>query len=763
MREAPRARTPDDEAPLALKKPKKKAAGIPAITSSAMHGLSKMGVRKTVKTLRMVNQKEGFDCPGCAWPDPEHRTAFEFCENGAKAVADEAMKAKVTPRFFEEHSVQMLSAMSDHELNSMGRLSHPVILEEGSSHYAKISWEDAFAKIANHLNAAPSPDNAVFYTSGRTSNEAAFLYQAFVRAYGTNNLPDCSNMCHESSGKALGQTIGIGKGTVSLEDFNHADVIMVIGQNPGTNHPRMLTALRDAKERGAKIIHVNPLYEAGLNRFKHPQEYMKGRMKTTTLADIHLPVRIGGDAALIRGLIKIQDTFGAIDTDFIDSKSLGYNAMIENARETDWPTIIADSGLTRAEIEEAGELLANSKATIACWAMGLTQHRNGVAVIQEVVNLLLMNGHIGKPGAGLCPVRGHSNVQGDRTVGIWEAPSEAFLERMQDGLGFELPTAHGYDVVNAIHAMRNGDVKVFFCMGGNFVSATPDTDEVARAIGNVDLTVQVSTKLNRSHLITGKTALILPCLGRTELDVQASGEQFVTVENSMGQVHRSRGGLAPCSPALRSESWIVAHLAHQTLGNKHLNWLELVNDYDAIRDLMAISLVGFEDYNQRVRQSHGFALPNPPRDSQSFSTPSKKAHFTTHDLPDIGVKEGQYVLMTLRSHDQYNTTIYGLHDRYRGVHGHRRVLFMNAQDMVERGWKTRQPVNITSHFQGEERYARDWLVVPYEIPRGNLAAYFPEANCLVPLDSTADFSNTPTSKWIVCTLSIDESSLWEEE
>jgi len=763
MREAPRARTPDDEAPLALKKPKKKAAGIPAITSSAMHGLTKMGVRKTVKTLRMVNQKEGFDCPGCAWPDPEHRTAFEFCENGAKAVADEAMKAKVNPRFFEEHSVQMLSAMSDHELNSMGRLSHPVILEEGSSHYAEISWEDAFARIANHLKAAPSPDNAVFYTSGRTSNEAAFLYQAFVRAYGTNNLPDCSNMCHESSGKALGQTIGIGKGTVSLEDFNHADVIMVIGQNPGTNHPRMLTALRDAKECGAKIIHVNPLYEAGLNRFKHPQEYMKGRMKTTTLADIHLPVRIGGDAALIRGLIKIQDAFGAVNTDFIDSKSLGYDAMIENARATDWATIIADSGLTRAEIQEAGELLANSKATIACWAMGLTQHRNGVAVIQEVVNLLLMNGHIGKPGAGLCPVRGHSNVQGDRTVGIWEAPTEAFLKRMQDGLGFELPTAHGYDVVNAIHAMRNGDVNVFFCMGGNFVSATPDTDEVARAIGNVDLTVQVSTKLNRSHLITGKTAIILPCLGRTELDVQASGEQFVTVENSMGQVHRSRGGLAPCSPALRSESWIVAYLADQTLGNKHLNWLELVNDYDAIRDLMAISLAGFEDYNKRVRQPHGFALPNPPRDSQSFSTPSKKAHFTTHSLPDIAVKEGQYVLMTLRSHDQYNTTIYGLHDRYRGVHGHRRVLFMNAQDMVERGWKTRQQVNITSHFQGEERYARDWLVVPYEIPRGNLAAYFPEANCLVPLDSTADFSNTPTSKWIVCTLSTDESSLREEE
>lgn len=763
MREAPRARTPDDEAPLALKKPKKKAAGIPAITSSAMHGLTKMGVRKTVKTLRMVNQKEGFDCPGCAWPDPEHRTAFEFCENGAKAVADEAMKAKVTPRFFEEHSVQVLSAMSDHELNSMGRLSHPVILEEGSSHYAKISWEDAFARISNHLKAVPYPDNAVFYTSGRTSNEAAFLYQAFVRAYGTNNLPDCSNMCHESSGKALGQTIGIGKGTVSLEDFNHADVIMVIGQNPGTNHPRMLTALRDAKERGAKIIHVNPLYEAGLNRFKHPQEYMKGRMKTTTLADIHLPVRIGGDAALIRGLIKIQDAFGAIDTDFIDSKSLGYDAMIENARATNWPTIIADSGLTRAEIQEAGELLANSEATIACWAMGLTQHRNGVAVIQEVVNLLLMNGHIGRPGAGLCPVRGHSNVQGDRTVGIWEAPSKAFLERMQDGLGFELPTAHGYDVVNAIHAMRNGDVNVFFCMGGNFVSATPDTDEVARAIGNVDLTVQVSTKLNRSHLITGKTALILPCLGRTELDVQASGEQFVTVENSMGQVHRSRGGLAPCSPALRSESWIVAHLAHQTLGNKHLNWLELVNDYDAIRDLMAISLVGFEDYNKRVRLSHGFALPNPPRDSQSFSTPSKKAHFTIHDLPDIRVSEGQYVLMTLRSHDQYNTTIYGLHDRYRGVHGHRRVVFMNAEDMVERGWKTRQPVNITSHFQGEERHAKDWLVVPYEIPRGNLAAYFPEANCLVPLDSTADFSNTPTSKWIVCSLSTDESSLWEEE
>ena len=722
-----------------------------------------MGLRKTVRTLTMVNQQEGFDCPGCAWPDPDHRTTFEFCENGAKAVADEAMKAHITPQFFQQHSIQSLSELSDYELNRKGRLAHPVYLPEGASHYESISWDDAFELIASKLNATSSPNNSVFYTSGRTSNEAAFLYQAFVRAYGTNNLPDCSNMCHESSGKGLGQTIGIGKGTVTLEDFNHSDVIMVIGQNPGTNHPRMLTALRDAKKNGARIIHVNPLPEAGLMAFKHPQDYMKGDVRSTTLADIHLPVRIGGDAALLKGLMKIQMAQKAFDSSFIKNKTKGFESLTNHLDSVSWKEITSDSGLTKEQIEEAGLLLANSGATIACWAMGLTQHRNGVAVIQEVVNLLLMNGHVGRQGAGFCPVRGHSNVQGDRTVGIWEAPTESFIARMQEGLGFELPKEHGYDVVHAIQAMRKGDVDVFFCMGGNFLSATPDTDITAKALQNVGLTVQVSTKLNRSHLVTGKEALILPCLGRTELDVQGGKEQFVTVENSMGIVHRSRGGLKPASSFLKSEPWIVGQLAQATLGSTHLPWTDLATHYDSIRDLMERSLVGFTDYNSRVRQPNGFALPNPPRDEQSFATPDGMAHFTTHELPHVHVEKDHYVLMTLRSHDQYNTTIYGLHDRYRGIHGHRRVLLMNAEDMVERGWKTKQKINITSHFNGEKRHSENWLLIPYEIPRGNLAAYFPEANSLIPLESTADVSNTPTSKWIVCSLSSSKPTHGEEE
>lgn len=752
MRESPRATTPPDKSKLRLKKPKKKAAGIPAALSSAYHGMTKMGVTKTVKTLVTVNQQEGFDCPGCAWPDPEHRTTFEFCENGAKAVADEAMKAHVNASFFSHHSIQALAELSDYELNRKGRLAQPMHLAPGESHYKPISWEGAFEKISGALKSLPSANRAVFYTSGRTSNEAAFLYQAFIRAYGTNNLPDCSNMCHESSGKGLGQTIGIGKGTVTLEDFNHANVIMVIGQNPGTNHPRMLTALRDAKKKGARIIHVNPLPEAGLSRFKHPQDYMKMDLTSTQLADIHLPVRIGGDAALLKGLIKLQLELSAVDDAFVNEYTSGFQSMKDAAINTTWDRIVNDSGIPRQSIQDAAEMLASSNATIACWAMGLTQHKNGVSVIQEVVNLLLLGGHVGREGAGFCPVRGHSNVQGDRTVGIWEAPSESFIDRMEKGLGFDIPKEHGYDVVQSIEAMADGQVDVFFCMGGNFLSATPDTDFTAKAIANIDLTIQVSTKLNRSHLVTGKEALILPCLGRTELDVQDGEAQFVTVENSMGIVHRSKGTLQPASPMLRSEPWIVSSLAEQTLGLQHLPWNDLCSNYDSIRDLMEASLHGFTDYNRRVRNENGFSLPNPPRDDRTFNTHDGFANFTTHQLPDVSVGEDQFVLMTLRSHDQYNTTIYGLHDRYRGVHGHRRVLFMNADDMVARGWKSRTKVDITSHFNGETRESASWLLVPYEIPKGNLAAYFPEANSLVPLKSTADVSNTPTSKWIVCTL-----------
>ena len=764
MREGVRAETPDDPLPLKISKKKKLAAGIPAVTSSLKHGLKNMGIPRTLRTLTMVNQQSGFDCPGCAWPDPSHRTQFEFCENGAKAVADEATTRRVTPQFFSNYSVQELSQKSDMWLNKQGRISNPMHLKPGASNYSEISWNDAFELIASHIQSMDNPHKSVFYTSGRTSNEAAFLYQAMVRSIGTNNLPDCSNMCHESSGKGLGQSIGIGKGTVHLDDFTRSEVILVIGQNPGTNHPRMLTALRDAKKHGAKIVHINPLPEAGLERFKHPQDYMKLNLSSTQLSDYHLNVRIGGDAALLKGFIKVHDEMGFLDEEFIQSSTVGVESMLEKARTVSWKTIEADSGLLEPNIRQVGEIIARSKATIACWAMGLTQQPNGVSVIQEVVNLLLLGGHVGRPGAGFCPVRGHSNVQGDRTVGIWEAPPQSFLQKMSKGLDTEMPMDHGYDVVNAIHAMRRGDVDVFFCMGGNFISATPDTLATAEGIRNVGLTVQVSTKLNRSHLVTGNEALILPCLGRTELDIQRSKPQFVTVENSMGVVHRSTGKLPPASSELRSEPWIVGQLASKILPDSNIKWDSLVGNYDDIRDLMETCLDGFENYNERVRQPNGFLLPNPPRDSRTFDTPSRKAHFTTHDLPNVHPTDGRFIMMTLRSHDQYNTTVYDVHDRYRGISGNRRVVLMNALDMAQRGWKNRQIVKITSHFSGEKRSSDGWQIVAYDIPRGNVATYFPEANVLVPLDSTADISNTPTSKWVEVSFSTDSSNhLGDEE
>ena len=754
--------TPPDTSGLRLTKVKQTAAGIPAAVSSLNHGIRKMGLTKTVRTLLMVNQKDGFDCPGCAWPDPEHRTSFEFCENGAKAVADEAMKANVNERFFQKHSIQDLLNKSDYWLNRQGRLAHPMIKRPQATHYESISWEDALDLVASSIKAMEKPDRGVYYTSGRTSNEAAFLYQALVRALGSNNLPDCSNMCHESSGKALSQTIGIGKGTVHLEDFERSDLILVIGQNPGTNHPRMLTALRDAKKKGARIVSINPLPETGLQRFKHPQDYMSGDFQSTQLADLHIPVRIGGDAALLKGVMKILVDKQSFDRPFIEHKTIHFEEFKQSLDEFSWNQIEHDSGIGRETIEQLAQLCHESNATIACWAMGLTQHRNGVAVIQDVVNLLLLGGHIGRPGAGLCPVRGHSNVQGDRTVGIWEAPSESFIEKLEEGLNFTIPRKHGYDVVHAIHAMERQDVDVFISMGGNFLSATPDTKRTAKALQNVRLTVQVSTKLNRSHLITGDTALILPVLGRTEFDQTTSGEQFVTVENSMGVVHRSKGNMKPVSPTLMSEPSLIAHLGEKLCPDV-LDWATLGSDYDSIRDIMEKSLNGFEDYNARVRETNGFLLPNPPRDNCEFATESGKAVFTTHPLPNVHVDNDHFVLMTIRSHDQYNTTIYGLHDRYRGVHGNRRIVFMNALDMSERGLKTRDVVDMTSHFNTKKRTSLNWIVVPYEIPRGNLAAYFPEANELVPLDSTAEISNTPTSKWIEVSISTSQLLTAEEE
>jgi molybdopterin-dependent oxidoreductase alpha subunit len=735
------------------------AGGVPAVVSALKHAWSEMGPVRGTRTLLNVNQPHGFDCPGCAWPDPKHRTAFEFCENGAKAVAEEATTARVTPDFFRQWSLVELAAQTDHWLGKQGRLTHPLVLREGATHYAPLSWDEAFGLIAEELNALGSPDEACFYTSGRTSNEAAFLYQLFVRQFGTNNLPDCSNMCHESSGTALMETVGIGKGSVTLEDFEKAEVIVVIGQNPGTNHPRMLTALEAAKRQGCHIVSINPLPEPGLMRFKHPQKVSGVLGSGTPLAELFLQVRINGDVALLQGLGKAlleaeaRRPGSVVDRAFVEDKTLGYEAYAAHLGTVSWEDVVEQSGVARERIQATAELLARSQRIIWCWAMGLTQHRNAVGNIQEIVNLVLLRGSIGKPGAGVCPVRGHSNVQGDRTMGIWERPRPAFLEALAREVGFEPPRHHGLDTVATIRAMHEGRVKVFFALGGNFLSATPDTEYTAEALRRTRLTVHVSTKLNRAHLVTGRRALILPCLGRTERDTQARGPQFVTVENSMGIVHTSRGVLEPASEHLLSEPVLVARLARAVLGSRsQVDWLGLVEDYGRIRELISRVIPGFEDYNRRVVEPGGFALPNGPREGR-FTTPSGKAHFTVHEMPRLKLGPGQLLMMTIRTHDQYNTTVYGLDDRYRGIRNGRRVVMMNAEDMRAQGLTEGQAVDLTSHFQGQQRVARHFVVVPYDIPRQCAATYFPEANALVPIDSVAEKSRTPTSKSVVISLS----------
>ncbi|MFQ3598564.1 MAG: FdhF/YdeP family oxidoreductase [Chloroherpetonaceae bacterium] len=759
---------PDDEA-LKVGKAKEVAAGIPAVVSATKHAIAEMGVARGMKMLLEVNQMGGFDCPGCAWPDPdEHRAVAEFCENGAKAIAEEATTKRVTANFFREHSVYDLSKRTDYSLGKQGRLVGPMRLRQGATHYEPISWREAFELIGKHLNALESPDEAVFYTSGRTSNEAAFLYQLFVRQFGTNNLPDCSNMCHESSGVGLKETIGIGKGTVKLSDFDLADVILVIGQNPGTNHPRMLSALQSAVRKGAKVVHINPLPETGLKRFKHPQNPIDLLGKGTELAHLFLQVRINGDIALLKGVMKSllaeeEKSGNVFDKQFIAEKTTGYDALIADLRATDWQTIIEQSGISRAQIEELAHLIKNAKRMISCWAMGLTQHKNGVANIQTVTNLHLLLGQIGKPGAGLCPVRGHSNVQGDRTMGIYEKPAPTFLESLKNVFGFEPPQKHGYDVVEAIKAMYEGKVKVFIAMGGNFLSATPDTNYTAKALRNTNLTVHISTKLNRAHLITGKEALILPCLGRTERDMQKSGLQFVSVENSMGVVHSSQGSLPPASDHLLSEPAIVAGIAKATLGSRStVDWDWLIEDYDRIRDLIEKTIPGFERYNERVREKAGFYLPNGAREGV-FNTSDKKAHFTVHPIPIHHLEDGQYIMMTIRSHDQYNTTIYGLDDRYRGIYNGRRIIFMNPDDMRKANLKQGDIVDLFSHFNGEVRTAKHFVVVPFNIPKQCTATYFPETNVLVPIDSYADKSQTPTSKFILITIQPSSGTLADVE
>ena len=740
-------------------KPAKEAAGFTAVYFSMKHVFGAMPLKRGIKALLNLNKKGGVDCPSCAWPDPdgERSKIAEYCENGAKAIAEEATTRKVTPVFFQKHSVADLSQKSDYWLGQQGRLTQPLVLREGQKNYEKISWEESFKLVAIHLNSLTSPDEAIFYTSGRTSNEAAFLYQLFVRMYGTNNMPDCSNMCHESSGSALSETLGFGKGSVKLEDFEKAEVIMVLGQNPGTNHPRMLSALEKAKRSGAKIISINPLIEAGLLKFKHPQKIQDVVFGGEKLTDIYLQIRINGDLALLKAMNKIlleteKQIGNVFDKDFIENDTEGYENYIKNLENEDLEQLSDTCGIVLSEIRAATKLLIQHKKIIVCWAMGLTQHKNSVATIREVVNLLLLKGSIGIEGGGTCPVRGHSNVQGDRTMGIYEKPKVEFLDKLQDVFGFEPPRKHGFDTVEAIKAMSERKAKVFFAMGGNFLSATPDTEFTAKALRNCDLTVQVSTKLNRSHLIHGKMALILPCLGRTDVDIQTSGEQFVTVEDSMGVVHSSRGVLKPISEHLLSEPAIVAGIAKTTLMNQNLDWENLISNYDNIRSLIEKTISGFENYNERVRISGGFYLPNALRE-QNFSTDTNKAKFSVNELESIQLLDNQYIMMTIRSHDQFNTTIYGLDDRYRGIYNERRIIMMNEVDISEANLQKYQVVNLYNHFGGIERMAEKFIVVPYNIPRKCVATYFPETNVLVPINSFADVSKTPTSKSVVITIS----------
>ena len=741
-----------------ITQPPKTSAGLTGVVTAVRHVVKEMGWGG-LTTLPKVNQVRGFDCPGCAWPDPDDKRSLlaEFCENGAKAVAEEATLKRADPAFFAQHSVFALSQWPDYALGKAGRITHPMILREGSEHYEPIGWEKAFQLIATALKGLDNPDEAVFYTSGRTSNEAAFLYQLFVREYGTNNLPDCSNMCHESSGVGLSQTLGIGKGSVTLEDFNKAEVIVIMGQNPGTNHPRMLSALEKAKRHGAKIVTINPLPEVGLMNFTNPQ----GRSLFsggTHLTDLFLQIRINGDVALLKAIMKLlyeeeQKHPGTVfDKDFIRKNTSGFEAFVNDLQGYDLEKLSEACGVGMDQIREAADLLMHKSRIIVCWAMGLTQHKNGVGNVQEIVNLLLLKGSIGKPGAGTCPVRGHSNVQGDRTMGIWERPQPELLEKLKAKFNFDPPRKHGYSVVEAIEAMAEGKAKVFIAMGGNFLSATPDTELTARALQNCRLTAHISTKPNRSHLIHGQQALILPCLARSEKDVQAGDEQLVSVENSMGIVHSSRGERTPASEHLLSEPAIVAAMARAVLGEKSkVEWEKMTSNYDYIRDAIEAVIPGFDHYNERVRQKGGFYLPNGAREGK-YNTSDKKAQFTVNAVPEHRLEKGQYLMMTIRSHDQYNTTIYGLHDRYRGIHNERRVVLMNPADMKQAGLQAQQVVNLRSHYKGEERVAHRFLVVPYDIPRQCVATYFPEANVLVPVKSRADLSKTPASKSVIVSI-----------
>lgn len=738
---------------LTIADPSTYAAGIPGIKAALDHIGKESGLFRSLKTLSRMNQKEGFDCPGCAWPEPEKRSKLgEYCENGAKAIAEETTFERVDREFFKKYSVEEISEWTDYQIGKSGRITEPFLLRPDSIHYEPITWQDAFSLIAKQLHKLDTPDEAIFYTSGRSSNEAAFLYGLFVRALGTNNMPDCSNMCHESSGVALSETLGIGKGSVVLEDLYEAEVIMVIGQNPGTNHPRMLSALQKCKKNGGKIITVNPLSESGLNRFKNPQQLSGILGAGTPLTDIFLQVKINQDVSLLKLIMKRlarREQLGekVFDHKFIQQNTEGFQSFLSDLDKQDESQLLELCGVDSEQVDLAVDILAKKSKIIICWAMGLTQHKNGVENIKECVNLLLLKGSIGKKGAGTCPVRGHSNVQGDRSVGIMHYVSEHLNRALKENFDFDPPSHVGLDTVNSIKAMHQGKAKVFVALGGNFVSAASDTEYTAEALQNCDLTVSISTKLNRTHLTAGETSMILPTLGRTEQDKN----RFVTVENSMGKVHQSKGKMKPASENLMSEPEIIAGIADAYFGlDSTIGWKTLGNDYDLIREKISKVLKGYEDYSNRSKGS-GFYLPNNARRADFSKLPSGKAQFSICKLPDHNLKENEFVLMTVRSHDQFNTTIYGMDDRYRGIYGERRVVFMNPDDMEKHNLKPEQVIDLVSNYE-KERRASKFKVISYDIPARNLCAYFPETNVLVPIDLYADKSNTPVSKSVVVTI-----------
>jgi molybdopterin-dependent oxidoreductase alpha subunit len=770
--------TPEETATpkIAIDHRTKKAAGLEAIFQTMRFGFREMGIARTLRTYLAVNKEDGFDCQSCAWPSPDtKRKVAEFCENGSKAIADELTRRKAEPSFFAEHPIAKLVEHSDHWLNGRGRLTHPMIKREGATHFEPITWADAFERIGGALRALASPDEAIFYTAGKTVNEAAFLFQLFARQFGTNNLPDCSNMCHESSGTALTDTIGIGKGTVKLEDFEHADTILIIGNNPGTNHPRMLTSLEAAKHHGATIVSINPMPETGLMRVvnPNPQDYSNPLKLPfallgpgTPLTDLYVPVRVNGDAALLQGVMKLlveRDRAApgtVVDRAFIAEHTSGWDDFAANLERARWEEVVESSGVEREMIEKLADVVGRGKRMIVLWCLGLTQHPNGVENVKQVVNLLLLGGHIGRPGAGPCCVRGHSNVQGDRTMGIWERPKEPFLAALDAEMGIRSPRKPGADAVGTLHALHDGTAKVFFAISGNLFSAAPDTHFTAEAFGRCPLVVHVSTKLHRGHLLGGKESIILPCLGRAERAVHGGKLQISSAEDSMGIVNPTRGREEPISKDLLSDTEILVRLARATFGPEGpVDWESLL-DHDRVRDHIARVIPGFEDFNDRLHRGF-FYLPNAARD-RVFRTTTGKAKLSACGIPKHDLKPGELIMTTVRSHDQFNTVVYGLDDRYRGVWGGRRVVFVNPDDLRELGLADGQWVDITSHFEGETRTAHRFRAVAYPIARKSAASYYPEANVLVAVRSVAAESNQPAHKCVRITLSPSAQLLLDE-